>query len=76
MSLAASRFLWFGLALGGIAALAITRVFSGLLYGIEPTDSVTFVSIMLLLFAVALAAAFFPARRAARLNPIEALRFE
>jgi len=63
-----------GIAIGLGAASALTRVMSGLLYGISPLDPATFVTLSLLLLLVALAASYIPARRATRINPIVALR--
>jgi predicted permease len=63
-----------GIALGG--ALALTRVLESLLLGVGTTDSVTFVGVPLLLVAVALMACYIPARRAARVDPLIALRHE
>jgi len=65
-----------GLAIGTVAALAMGRVVAGLLYGITPTDPVTLLSVALFLVGVAAAAIYIPARRAMRLDPIEALRAE
>jgi ABC-type antimicrobial peptide transport system permease subunit len=65
-----------GLALGLGAALAVTRALSALLYGITATDPVTFVAMPLLVAGVALAASLGPARRATRVNPLVALRYE
>ncbi|MBI4664179.1 MAG: ABC transporter permease [Verrucomicrobia bacterium] len=65
-----------GLALGLAGALASTRLMSGLLFGITPTDPATFVSVALLLAAIALLACYLPARRATQVDPIVALRYE
>jgi len=65
-----------GLGLGLIAAFAATRFLTFLLYGISPLDPVTFVLIPMILLAVGLGAAALPARRAARVQPAEALRDE
>ncbi len=66
--------LGFGLALGLMAAWALSTVVGSLLVQIEPTDSVTFVSATVVLVVVTLAACLIPARRASRLDPIDALR--
>ena len=65
-----------GYAVGLVAALAVTRVLSTLLYEIEPRDPVTLGAAAALLSATALAAAFVPAYRAARVDPMTALRAE
>jgi putative ABC transport system permease protein len=65
-----------GLGLGTVGAIACTRVLSGLLFGIGPNDPVTFAAIIALLAAVAVGACWIPARRAASVDPVMALRFE
>jgi len=65
-----------GVALGLAGAVAATRVIRSLLYDISPTDPLTFVFVSLLLACVALLAAYVPARRAAKVDPMEALRHE
>lgn len=72
-----------GLALAGIGillglggALALQRVMSGMLYGVEPTDPLTLAGVSLLMAAAAGVAALLPARRATRVDPMEALRAE
>lgn len=65
-----------GVALGLVGAYILTRVMSNLLYGISVTDPSIFVSMSLLLIIIALAASYIPARRAAKVDPMIALRSE
>jgi ABC-type antimicrobial peptide transport system permease subunit len=65
-----------GLAIGMALALALSRFTTSLLYGIEPNDAVTFISVPAILATVSLNAILVPARRAARLEPMSALRHE
>jgi len=63
-----------GLAVGIPATMAATRLLSGLLFGVQPTDLRLFATVVLILFAAGFAASYFPARRAARIDAMTALR--
>lgn len=65
-----------GVGLGLVASCALTRVLSGLLYGVRPTDPGTFIGVALLLSVVGLLACYIPARRVTRLDPMATLRHQ
>ena len=66
----------FGIAIGLAAAFGLTRFIRTMLYGLQPTDPATFIPAALLLLTIAIAAGYGPARRASRVDPMQALRHE
>jgi putative ABC transport system permease protein len=65
-----------GAAIGVLGAIGVTRVLASKLYGVTPTDPATFVAAVAVLIVIALLASYLPARRAARIDPVRALRLE
>jgi ABC-type antimicrobial peptide transport system permease subunit len=71
-----ARLILIGAAAGLLVSLVMTRVITRLLFGVSATDPATFVGVVMVLVLVALAACYLPARRASRVDPMVALRYE
>jgi len=65
-----------GVAIGVAASLGLTRVLSSYLFGVTPHDPTTFATVVGVVLVAGVAACYFPARRAARVDPLVALRYE
>lgn len=65
-----------GVGLGLVVAAGVTRLLSGLLYGTEPLDPVTFASVAGVMVGVGLLASYLPARRASRVDPVASMRVD
>jgi len=70
------RLVGVGIAIGLVADLATTRLMTRFLYGVQPTDPITFIAVSILLVAIALLACYVPARKAMQVDPMIALRYE
>jgi len=71
-----SKLTLLGVAIGTAGALGLTRFLSGLLFGVRPTDPLTFLIVSVVLIGVALLASYIPARRATNVDPMIAVRYE
>ena len=71
-----AKLAFFGISIGIAGAIALTRVMTSLLFEVKPTDPAIFAAVAILLAIVALAAGYIPARRATRVDPMVAQRYE
>ncbi|HEX7698427.1 MAG TPA: FtsX-like permease family protein, partial [Candidatus Acidoferrum sp.] len=71
-----ARLAFAGVAIGLLGALLLTQLMASLLYGVGARDPMTYAVVAILLVSVALAASYLPARRATRVDPVVALRYE
>ena len=70
------KFIFAGLALGVAGSIALARILENMIFGISPTDSISYAGVSILLVAVGLLACYWPARRLARVDPAQSLRYE
>jgi ABC-type antimicrobial peptide transport system permease subunit len=70
------RLAFFGVLIGAVVALALGRVMSNLIFQVRPSDPLTFIAVAVLLGIVAFLASVIPAYRAAKVDPMKALRYE